>query len=65
MDYKLYTMEWIFENFKAELDKLTPPVRNKALEIAKQLIEKGNISEEKAIEQAIVQAEEWFYDTEG
>jgi len=58
-------MNWIFENFKPELDNLTPPVREKALEIAHKLMEKGGISEEKAITQAIVQAEEWFYDLEG
>ncbi len=58
-------MNWIFENFKPELDNLTPHVREKALEIANRLMEQGGISEEKAIQQAIVQAEEWFYDSEG
>ena len=58
-------MNWIFENFKPALDGLTPQVRQKTLEIAQQLMEKGGLSEEKAIQQAIVQAEEWFYDSEG
>ncbi len=58
-------MNWIFENFKPALDSLTPQVRNKAIEIAHQLMEQGGISEEKAIQQAIVRAEEWFYNSEG
>ncbi|SRX55930.1 hypothetical protein [Aequorivita sp. CIP111184] len=58
-------INWIFENFKPALDGLTPQVKQKALEIAQQLMKKGGISEEKAIQQAIVEAEEWFYDSEG
>ncbi len=58
-------MKWTFEDFKADLDNLTPKVRQKALFIAQQLMSEGNISEEKAIKQAIVRAEEWFYDAEG
>ncbi|AFL79546.1 hypothetical protein Aeqsu_0014 [Aequorivita sublithincola DSM 14238] len=58
-------MTWTFENFKADLDNLTPQVREKALEIAHQLMEKGGFSEEQAIKKAIVKAEEWFLDSEG
>ncbi|WP_165586700.1 hypothetical protein [Aequorivita vladivostokensis] len=58
-------MQWTFENFKPKLENLTPEVREKALQIAHQLMEKGGISEEKAISEAIVKAEEWFYDLEG
>ncbi len=58
-------MQWTFENFKPKLENLTPEVREKALQIAHQLMEKSGISEEKAISEAIVKAEEWFYDLEG
>lgn len=58
-------MNWTFDNFKPKLDNLTPQVREKALEIAEQLMKKGGISEEKAIQLAVVRAEEWFYDSEG
>ncbi len=58
-------MNWTFENFKPALDNLTPQVREKALQIANKLMEQGGISEENAIQQAIVRAEEWFYNSEG
>lgn len=58
-------MNWTFENFRPQLNKLTPEVREKALLIAKRLMKKGGFSEEEAMNKAIVQAQEWFYDTEG
>ena len=58
-------MDWIFENFKAELNNLTPEVRKKALEIAEKLMKKGGVSEDEAMREAIVQAQEWLYDSEG
>lgn len=58
-------MNWTFENFKPQLENLTPQAHEKALEIAEQLMQKGGISEEKAIQKAIVEAEEWFYNSEG
>ncbi|HNP66824.1 MAG TPA: hypothetical protein PKH16_02875 [Aequorivita sp.] len=58
-------MNWTSENFKPKLENLTPEVREKALEIAHELIEKGGISEKKAISKAIVKAEEWFYNLKG
>lgn len=58
-------MDWIFENFKAELNNLTPEVREKALKIAKKLMKKGGLSEDEAMRKAIVQAQEWLYDSEG
>lgn len=58
-------MNWTFENFKPQLENLTPQAREKALEIAEQLIQKGGISEERAVKEAIVRAEEWFYNSEG
>lgn len=50
-------MDWTFEEFRAELDTLNPSVRKKAIEIAKELIEKEDFSKEKAIKKAIVMAE--------
>lgn len=58
-------MDWIFENSQAELNDLMPEVREKALEIAKRLMKKGGISEDEAMRKAIVQAQEWLYDSEG
>jgi uncharacterized protein YdaT len=58
-------MNWTFENFKPALNNLTPQVREKAVEIAHKLMEQGGISEDRAIQQAIVEAEEWFYNSEG
>ncbi|MDN3723588.1 hypothetical protein QRD02_04280 [Aequorivita sp. SDUM287046] len=55
----------MFKNFKPKLEHLTPEVRKKALEIAQQLMKRGGISEDKAIDQAIVQAEQWFFDMKG
>ena len=58
-------MEWIFENFKTELSKLTPEVREKAMIIARKLMKKGGVSEDEAMRKAIVEAQEWLYDSEG
>ena len=53
-------MDWTFEEFETELDALNPSVRKKAIEIAKDLIEKEDFSKEKPIKKAVVMAEEWF-----
>jgi uncharacterized protein YdaT len=58
-------MDWIFENFRAKLENLNPQVREKAVEIAKTLMKKDGFSDEEAIKKAIVEAEEWFLDSEG
>ena len=58
-------MDWIFENFKAELNDLSPEVREKALKIAKKLMKKEGISDDEAMRKAIVEAQEWLYDSEG
>ncbi|EIJ39895.1 hypothetical protein LDL79_10975 [Leeuwenhoekiella palythoae] len=58
-------MDWMFEDFKSDLDSLDPRVREKALEIAGQLVKEKNYMEKKAISEAIVKAEEWFYDLGG
>lgn len=58
-------MDWTFENFKADLNDLTPEVREKALKIAKDLMKTEGISDNEAMRRAIVQAQEWLYDSEG
>lgn len=58
-------MDWMFEDFKTELDSLNPAIKKKALKIARQLVEEKNYSKEKAISEAIPRAKEWFYDLEG
>ena len=58
-------MEWLFEDFKTDLDSLNPVVREKTLEIANELMKRGKFTEKEAITEAIKQAEEWFYDLEG
>lgn len=55
----------MFEDFKTDLDGLSPRVREKALEIAKELVEKKDLPVKEAIQEAIIRAEEWFYDIEG
>ena len=58
-------MDWTFEDFKTDLDTLNPIVREKALSMAKELIEKKDISAKEALSEGIIRAEEWFYDLEG
>jgi uncharacterized protein YdaT len=58
-------MKWTFENFEADLQDLTPEVKEKALEIAHDLMEKGGYSEKEALEEAIKEAEEWFLNSQG
>lgn len=58
-------MEWTFENIDTHLKDLTPEVRQKTKEIAEKLKKKKGYSEEKAIREAIKQAQEWLFDSEG
>lgn len=58
-------MDWMFENFTKDLNRLEPIVREKAIEIGNQLMREEEISEEEAIKRGITRAEEWFYDLEG
>jgi len=55
----------MFQDFKPDLDSLDPKVREKVLEIAGQLVSEKNYTKKKAIAEAIVKAEEWFYDLGG
>ena len=58
-------MDWMFEDFKTDLDSLNPAIRKKALKIANELMKEGKFTEKEAITEAIKRAEEWFYDLEG
>ena len=58
-------MKWTFENFQVELNELKPEVREKAIEIAINLIEQKGLSEEEAIRQGIKRAGEWFLNLGG
>ena len=51
-------MDWMFEDSNHK-------VREKALEIAKELVEKKDLPAKDALQEAITKAEEWFYDIEG
>lgn len=57
--------KWTLDNFPAKLDDLKPKAREKAVEIANQLMESAQYTEQEAIRKAIQQAEEWFYESEG
>lgn len=58
-------MNWIFQDFDADLNHLVPEVKAKAIEIASTLVEKEGYSKDRAIQEAIKMAEEWFMDMEG
>ncbi len=55
---------WTFEGFQPELDALAPRIREKALTIAQDLVTQQGLSEEKALQEGIKRAGEWFYDLE-
>lgn len=54
-----------FKAFQEKLQQLNPRVREKAVDIAKKLVEQEKYTEKDAVEEAISRAEEWFYDLEG
>ena len=58
-------MKNLFENFESELDELSPAIREKAIEIADQLIKNPDYTEEMARKEAVKKAEQWYYDLEG
>jgi len=58
-------MGWTFKDFEKDLDALQPLVKEKTLEIARDLEKEDRYSEKEAITEAIKRAEEWFYDLEG
>lgn len=56
--------KWTFEGFHAQLDRLDPVVRERALQVAGKLIRTSGFTEERAIKEGIDLAEELFYDLE-
>jgi len=54
----LQIMPWNNDYFPASMNHLSPPVREKAIEIANALLEDG-VEEGKAIRIAIAKAKEW------
>lgn len=57
--------KWTLDNFPVKLEDLKPKAREKAVEIANQLMESGKYSEEEALQKATQQAQQWFYESEG
>lgn len=58
-------MKWTSKNFPFEMEDLEPRVREKAIEIANQLKEEGQVRELSIVDEAIRQAIEWFQELEG
>jgi uncharacterized protein YdaT len=55
-----------FHDFEAMLNDLTPKVREKAIQLALEMLAEGTYSDkEQALRAGIQQAEEWFMDLEG
>lgn len=54
-----------FDAFQEKLQQLNPQVREKAVDIARELIKQENYKEKDAVDEAMRRAEEWFYDLEG
>jgi uncharacterized protein YdaT len=57
-------MKELFNDFGLELDGLNSIVKERAIEIANQLLEEG-LSKQEALKEGIKQAQEWFLDLEG
>lgn len=56
--------EGIFDDFKVDLAELKPKVREKAIELARELTNKG-MAKEQAIRKGIQKAETWFLESQG
>lgn len=54
-----------FLNDLNELKELDPKIKDKAVEIAIELIKNKKMKKEKAVLEGIKQAKEWFLDLEG
>lgn len=57
-------MKSLLDNLN-NLKNLSPKVKEKAIEIAIQLVKEKKISKKEALMEGIKQAEEWFTDLEG
>ena len=59
-------MKNIFNGHEVELDELEPHIRQKAIEIARDLCaDDPNLTHDKLRKRAIKMAERWYYDLEG
>ncbi|MGZ3872478.1 MAG: hypothetical protein ACXVJD_06150 [Mucilaginibacter sp.] len=54
-----------FEGFEIELKDLTPEVREKAIELAHQYLQRPGYDRARAIKEAIADAEAWYMESEG
>jgi hypothetical protein len=54
-----------FEAFETELKDLVPEVREKALELAGQYLNKQGYNKARAIKEGIADAQAWFMESEG
>ena len=55
-----------FEDFNPMLDDLIPKVREKAIQLALEMLAEGRFdNKEAALKEGIKQAEEWFTELEG
>lgn len=59
------SLEFPFEDYEDKFEKLNPRVRQKAIEIAKDLISQEHYTQKSAVQEAILRAESWFLDLEG
>ncbi|CAH1002569.1 hypothetical protein LEM8419_03443 [Neolewinella maritima] len=56
----------IIDDFSEQLDDLSPEVKQKAVEIASELLnEDASLSPSRAIQTAIPRAEQWYIDRAG
>ncbi|MGB7394350.1 MAG: hypothetical protein WA913_08160 [Pricia sp.] len=61
---KTKNLEWTFRGFNRKLDKLEPLIRERAVEIAGELMDTGEFTQERAVEAGIELTEELHYDLE-
>lgn len=54
-----------FDDLVNNLKELDPKIKEKAIDIAIQLIKRKKMNREDALKEGIKQAEEWFLDLEG
>lgn len=54
----------IFDHFKIDLAELRPEVREKAIELIGQMIDKG-VPKNQAVSEGIQEAETWFLESQG
>ncbi len=52
----------MYKHFTKELDSLDPIIKERVFEIIESLIIKGKYIEGESLEQAIINAKEWYYD---